>query len=68
MGVHLRSIKARRLRLAKVTARLSIDSRARRRCHRVRRWTWKHALAVRVLVFLGWPSWKAYRFVRLRLR
>lgn len=30
----------------------------------IRRWTWRHTLCVRVLLFLGWPTWDAYTFAR----
>jgi len=33
----------------------------------VRRWTWRHTLCVRVLLFLGWPTYKAYTFARKHL-
>jgi hypothetical protein len=32
----------------------------------VRRWTWRHALCVRVLL-LFWPPYKAYTFARKHL-
>lgn len=26
----------------------------------IRVWTWKHTLCVRLLLWWGWPPWKAY--------
>jgi hypothetical protein len=31
---------------------------------RLPRWTWRHTLCVRVLMFFGWPTWDAYTFAR----